>query len=1080
MKSKKLTSLLVLMMTVIIMLGTLSLSASAATAISKTTVTYTQNYTYTGKAIKPAVTVKNGKKKLKADKDYTVAYKNNKNVGKATITVTGKGSYNGKVTKSFYIKPKAVSSLKATVYANKIKLSWGKVTGAKGYQVYQKIDGSWKKVATPTGTSATISGLNGATKYEFRVRAYAKADNKTLYSAYKNISKTTTVGKVSGISAGNITESTATLKWNKVQGATSYRVTLTNKSTGYKRTLTSTAISLNLTNLDALSEYSVKINALNTSKNLTGADSALYTFKTAPSAVTGLKVEVAPDTSVKITWNSVFGADGYKVSYDKLDASGKVVSTNSSDVMTKTSCTVKNLTPGMYYVFKVVAGVKTSSGYVYSKAVSWEKTLIPVTEVPSFKAAASGSDSIVLTWSRPGNIDGYKIYKDGNLVTTLEAKITTYTLTDLTPGKSYKVAICAYLKDLNGISTDGKKTEATVTLSSNSIQSITFASRPSSLKVGETYQLSVKITPDNAADKSVTYSSSDTSVATVSAGGLITAVKAGTATIKATCTADTSKSVSFNLTVNASGNSDTPTVPPAGGTVKVESVSLKSEITLYEGDIISLNPTFTPANATNKSYTVTGANSGSYEFSKYISITSSNFLKANKATLDSSGNPFYFTVTVKTNDGNKTATTRVKVEPRMIFVEYNGIESSPWYYGNSAKLSVTLHDTIESKYSLSDIRFRSDNTSVATVTNDGTVTCKGVGEVVITAYTSDNKYSGDFTLYSRKAVSVPKTLYHSCKVGQTYTISGAVLPEGSSDVLVYYSGDSSIASVETKNNQGIVTFKKAGSVMISVHNASDPFNPKQVWMTTETPSIPSGSNAQLLSVAKTKANALKGLSNLPSITRYDETKTSGFSISSNKISASDLQQIFNSELAPRTTYYSSIVSSDSNYTSLKKQFISKVPVANESYVISPNLSESDIKSISVTNDEKDYYYEIKMTLKDESMSSLPASPSSTRHGKVFDILTSGIIDDKLETVNATGTMSITYASFAQKYHDSTLTLRVNKATGNIERASYDMNLDINISSLKMKYTLILLPTTVTMDVSFKCNNIVVIDFKDYK
>lgn len=1079
MKSKKLSSLIIFMITVIIMLGTLCLPASAATAISKATVTYTQNYTYTGKAIKPAVTVKHGKKKLKANKDYTVAYKNNKNVGKATVTVTGKGSYNGKVTKSFYIKPKAVSSLKATVYANKIKLTWSKVTGAKGYQVYQKIDGSWKKVATPTGTSVTISGLSGATKYEFRVRAYAKAGSKTLYSSYKNITKTTTLAKVSGISASDITEDTATLKWKKTQGATSYRVTLTNTSTNYKRTLTATTNSLKLTSLDALSEYSVKIVALNTSKNITGADSAVYSFKTAPAAVKDLTA-TASGTSVKLSWTKSSGADGYQVYYGKVGADGKVASFTKDAYVTSNSCTVSNLTPGSNYIFKVVAAI-IDNGTVYSKEALTDKITIPVTKVSSFKASPAGTDSVILTWSRPSNIDGYKIYKDGSLVTVLEAKTTTYTLTGLTAGKSYKVAICAYLKDINGISTDSEKTEITVSPSSDSIQSLTFVSRPSSLKVGETYQLSVKVTPENAENKNVTYSSSDTSVATVSSAGLITAVKAGTATIKATSNADASKSVSFNLTVTGTGSQGGTDNPPSSGdTVKVQSVSLKSEITLYEGDLISLNPTFTPANATDKTYTVTGASSGSYEFSKYISITSSNFLKANKATLDSDGNPFYFTVTVKTNDGNKTASTRVKVEPRMIFVKYNGIESSPWYYGNSAKLSVTLHDTIESKYSLSDIRFKSDNTSLATVTNDGTVTCKGVGEVVITAYTSDNKYSGDFTLYSRKAVSVPKTLYHSCKVGQTYTISGTVLPESNSDVLVYYSGDSSIATVETKNNQGIVTFNKAGSVMISVHNTSDPFNPKQVWMTTDTPSVPSGSNAQLLSFARTKANALKGLSNLPSITRYDETKTSNFSISSNKVSASDLQQIFNSELAPKTTYYSSVVSSDSNYTTLKKQFMNKVPVADQSYMISPDLSESDIKSISVINDDKNYYYDIKLTLKDESMSSLPASPSSTRHGKVFDILTSGIIDDKLEAVNSSGSMSITYSSFAQKYHDSTLTLRVNKATDNIERASYDMSLDINISSLKMKYTLIILPTTVTMDVSFKCNNIVVIDFKDYK
>ena len=1065
---KRLTSILTLMMSVIIMLGAFCLPASAATSIAKATVTYTSAQTYTGKAIKPAVTVKLSGKKLTKDKHYTVAYKNNKAVGKATITVTGKGSYNGKATKYFYISPKAVTNLKATVYANKIKLTWTKATGATGYEIQQKISGSWKKIATTSNATYTVSNLASATKYEFRVRATAKAGSKALNSSFQSITKTTTIGKATGLTISDITESTATLKWSKVQGATSYRITLTDTNIGYKKTFTSTTNSVKLTSLTALSEYKATVTALNSSKNLTGSASAALTFSTAPAAPKNIIAEVSPDTSVKISWDTVFGADGYKVSYDKLDASGKVVATNSSDLLTKNNCNVKNLTPCTYYVFKVVAGVKTDSGYVYSKEAVTEKVLIPVTEVSGFTATVNGNN-ITLGWTRPNNIDGYKIYKDGVLVTSLDKAITTYTISGVS-GTSCKVSISAYYKN-----TEGPKTEKTVTLADTSVKEISFVSRPSSLKVGETSQLSVKITPDTAADKSVTYSSSNTSVATVSTSGLITAKAAGTTTITATSKANTAKSVSFSLTVTSSGSN--PSTPPSGGTVNVQSVSLKSEIVMYEGDLVSLNPVFSPADATDKSYTVTGSDSGDYKFSKYISISTSNYLLGNKATVDSSGNPFYFTVTLKTNDGNKTATTRVKVLPKMVYVKYNGMDSAPWYYGNSAKLTVTLNEEIQSKYSESDLRFRSDNTSIATVTNDGTVTCTGVGEVTITAYTSDNKYSGVFTFYVRKGLYIENSFIDSCVPGKTYELSAQIKPSDSSDIIVYYSNDPSIATVEMENNKGIVTFKAPGSVMISVHNASDPFNPKHVWMTSESFSAPSGSPAILLNAMRNSANAVKSMSNLPSISRYDETKTKNFSVSSNKISASDLQSIFNSELAPKNTYYSSVSVSDSNYTDLKKQFMTHVPVANQSYIISPNLTESDIQSISVENKKENYYYDMKLTLKNETISSLPSNASATRHGKVFDILTSNYIDTYLNKINNSSSMSITYSAFNQNYNNSTLTLRINKATGNVERATFDMNIDIKITSLKLKYSFLL---SYTMDVSFNCNNIVIIDFRDYK
>lgn len=79
---------------------------SVVTPISSATVTLAKaSYEWTGKEIKPAVTVKLLNKVLVNGKDYTVSYKNNKNVGTATVVITGKSGYNGSVTKTFGITP---------------------------------------------------------------------------------------------------------------------------------------------------------------------------------------------------------------------------------------------------------------------------------------------------------------------------------------------------------------------------------------------------------------------------------------------------------------------------------------------------------------------------------------------------------------------------------------------------------------------------------------------------------------------------------------------------------------------------------------------------------------------------------------------------------------------------------------------------------------------------------------------------------------------------------------------------------------------------------------------------------------
>ena len=80
--------------------------SSCSVSIPKT------SYVYTGSAIKPAVTVKYNGKTLKSGTDYTVSYKNNKAVGTATITVTGKGDYSGTKTRTFSIVNKAISTVK--------------------------------------------------------------------------------------------------------------------------------------------------------------------------------------------------------------------------------------------------------------------------------------------------------------------------------------------------------------------------------------------------------------------------------------------------------------------------------------------------------------------------------------------------------------------------------------------------------------------------------------------------------------------------------------------------------------------------------------------------------------------------------------------------------------------------------------------------------------------------------------------------------------------------------------------------------------------------------------------------------
>lgn len=83
--------------------------------ITKCTVSGLSNaFNYTGKSIKPKITVKNGSVTIPSA-NYTVSFKNNKKIGKATATIKGKGNLSGSIKKTFTIQPKI--TLKKTRYS---------------------------------------------------------------------------------------------------------------------------------------------------------------------------------------------------------------------------------------------------------------------------------------------------------------------------------------------------------------------------------------------------------------------------------------------------------------------------------------------------------------------------------------------------------------------------------------------------------------------------------------------------------------------------------------------------------------------------------------------------------------------------------------------------------------------------------------------------------------------------------------------------------------------------------------------------------------------------------------------------
>ena len=74
--------------------------------IAKLTINELKTQNYTGQELRPEVVVKDGNTTLTQDKDYTVSYSQNVEIGEAKVTIIGIGNYSGKVIKTFNIKNK--------------------------------------------------------------------------------------------------------------------------------------------------------------------------------------------------------------------------------------------------------------------------------------------------------------------------------------------------------------------------------------------------------------------------------------------------------------------------------------------------------------------------------------------------------------------------------------------------------------------------------------------------------------------------------------------------------------------------------------------------------------------------------------------------------------------------------------------------------------------------------------------------------------------------------------------------------------------------------------------------------------
>ncbi|MCD8012976.1 MAG: hypothetical protein LUG99_07355 [Lachnospiraceae bacterium] len=176
------------------------------TDISLAAVSDIPDQVYTGTAISPTLTVTcdNGASILVQGTDYDVSYSQNTEVGTASVTITGMGTYTGSMVKTFSIVPQVPVFSKLKAYCNGFKATWKKVAEqSTGYQLQYSTDKSFDDSSTVTKTikdpsTVTLSCLVSDSKktYYVRVCTYKTVDGIKYASAWSDVKSIKTGGIV--------------------------------------------------------------------------------------------------------------------------------------------------------------------------------------------------------------------------------------------------------------------------------------------------------------------------------------------------------------------------------------------------------------------------------------------------------------------------------------------------------------------------------------------------------------------------------------------------------------------------------------------------------------------------------------------------------------------------------------------------------------------------------------------------------------------------------------------------------------------------------------------------------------------
>ena len=316
------------------------------------------------------------------------------------------------------------------------------------------------------------------------------------------------------------------LQWNKVNGAYGYRLYYRPASGGWKRFKDTTATSFTDSGVSPNRTETYTIRCIDKNGNtISGFNSNGWSIKYVPVAPTISKLDITTG-GIKLSWNKIAGVYGYRLYYKPASGGWKRFKDTTATSFTD-SGVVPNKTE-TYTIRCIDKNGNTVSGF---NSKGWSIKYTPV--APTISKLENTSGGIKLTWNKIAGVYGYRLYyrpASGGWKRFKDTTATTYTDAAVKSGRTETYTIRCIDKNGNTVSGYNSKGWSKKYVY-NPPKSIKL--NKTSAYIGKKESVTLKYTLSAGSTSTVTWSSSNKNVATVS-GGKVTAKGAGATTITAT------------------------------------------------------------------------------------------------------------------------------------------------------------------------------------------------------------------------------------------------------------------------------------------------------------------------------------------------------------------------------------------------------------------------------------------------------------------------------------------------------------------------------------------------------------------